>query len=75
MSALHIKNANILHGDELIIELTDGRTITLSFEKLLTLIPDSVMTEEEAAADNSEPNKKSPGITRGAAVSGETITL
>ena len=53
MNALHIKHADILHGDEMIIDLSDGRTIVLSLKKLLTLTPDSVTTEGEETAEDA----------------------
>lgn len=48
MTNLHITGTDFLRGDEILIQLSDGRLLTFSLQKLLTLVPDSVTTEEDA---------------------------
>lgn len=49
MADLHIKGVDILQGDEIVLQLSDGRSLALSLEKLLTLVPDDVKTPSDAA--------------------------
>lgn len=58
MADLHITLAALFRRDEILLELSDGRSLTLSLAKLLTLVPDSVVTEEdpEKVATDSAQN-------------------
>lgn len=46
MEELHMTSAGMLSEDEVVIELTDGRTLAFSLEKILTLVPDDVTSDE-----------------------------
>ena len=52
MTELHIIGAGLETTDEIAIELSDGRTLTFSLEKLLTLVPNAVVTDEGAEGDD-----------------------
>lgn len=49
MSDLRIHNVGVQHRNVILLELSDGRVLTYSLEKLLTLTPD-----EELTGDNPE---------------------
>ena len=53
MADLHIVGASTQRKDLILIELSDGRSLAFSLEKLLTLVPDSVVTPEEAEKDDA----------------------
>lgn len=44
MNELQIKSAGVQHRNEILLELSDGRVLTFSLEKLLTLTPDVELT-------------------------------
>lgn len=46
-TGLTIQTASVLNPGRLLIELSDGRSIVLLLEQLLTLKPDQVTTEEK----------------------------
>ena len=53
MADLHVTSAGVLHDGEIVVELSDGRTLTFSVEKLLSLVPDSVATPEDVVDDSA----------------------
>ena len=40
---LLIRNARVFSKNEVLVELSDGRSLTLSLHKILTLAPDDVL--------------------------------
>lgn len=48
MADVHLTSAALESRDEILVELSDGRSLTFSLEQLLTLVPDGVVTEEDA---------------------------
>ncbi|MGI4827580.1 MAG: hypothetical protein ACRYFU_05235 [Janthinobacterium lividum] len=48
MADVHILDVNRQPVDDIIVELTDGRALTFSLQKFLTLVPDAVTTKEDA---------------------------
>ena len=58
MADLHITSVGLLREDELVMELSDGRSLTFSLEKLLALVPNAVVNEEDATKDDAEFGRK-----------------
>lgn len=45
MDDVHVKNAAVESRNKVVIELSDGRVLLFSLEKLLSLDPDEELTE------------------------------
>ena len=53
MEDLHLVGAALENDEEILVELSDGRSLTFSLAKLLTLVPDTVATLEGAEEDDT----------------------
>ena len=47
MRNLRIGNVGIMSENKILLELSDGRTLTFSLQKLLTLVPDETITDRD----------------------------
>ena len=53
MNELHITGAGRHSDDLILVELSDGKSLTFSLKKLLTLVPDFAATPEDAEKDDA----------------------